>query len=84
MIDALAYALAEDPKVAVIGAPSFLYDRGLSPEAERTLFEKFPERLIDPPTSESVVTSLATGAPYHDPAPSAWPDPAPLEPVPAA
>ena len=33
MIDALAYALAEDPKVAVIGASSFLYDRGLSPEA---------------------------------------------------
>jgi pyruvate dehydrogenase E1 component beta subunit len=62
MIDALAYALAEDPNVVLIGASSFLYDRGLGPEAERALFERFPGRLIDPPTSESVVTSLATGA----------------------
>jgi pyruvate dehydrogenase E1 component beta subunit len=62
MIDALAYALAEDPRVVVIGASSFLYDRGLKPDDERALFEKFPDRLIDPPTSESVVTSLATGA----------------------
>ena len=62
MLDALAYALAEDPRVVVIGASSFIYDRGLEPEDERALFEKFPTRLIDPPTSEGVVTSLATGA----------------------
>jgi len=62
MIDALAFALEEDPQVVVIGASSFLLDRGLSEEAERTLFERFPGRLIDPPTSEGVVTSLGTGA----------------------
>jgi pyruvate/2-oxoglutarate/acetoin dehydrogenase E1 component len=62
MLDALAYALAEDPSVMVIGASSFIYDRGLKPEDERALFDKFPTRLIDPPTSEGVVTSLATGA----------------------
>jgi pyruvate dehydrogenase E1 component beta subunit len=62
MIDALGYALAEDPQVVVIGASSFLLDRGLPEAAERALFDRFPERLIDPPTSESVVTSLATGA----------------------
>ena len=62
MLDALAYALAEDANVMVIGASSFIYDRGLKPEDERALFDKFPTRLIDPPTSEGVVTSLAAGA----------------------
>jgi pyruvate dehydrogenase E1 component beta subunit len=62
MIDALCYALAEDERVAVIGVSSFVLDRGLAPEEERALFEKFPGRLIDPPTSESAVTSLAAGA----------------------
>jgi pyruvate/2-oxoglutarate/acetoin dehydrogenase E1 component len=62
LIDALCYALAEDQRVAVIGASSFVFDRGLPPEEESALFEKFPGRLIDPPTSESAVTSLAAGA----------------------
>src|SRR5262245_55319592 len=62
MIDALCYALAEDPQVAVIGVSSFLLDRGLSPDEENALFENFPGRLIDPPTSESAATSLAAGA----------------------
>jgi pyruvate dehydrogenase E1 component beta subunit len=62
MIDALAYALEEDPQVVLIGASSFLLDRGLPEAVERRLFERFPARLIDPPTSESVVTSLGTGA----------------------
>jgi pyruvate dehydrogenase E1 component beta subunit len=62
MIDALAYALAEDPQVVLIGASSFLLDRGLPEEAERALFDRFPARLIDPPTSEGVVTALGTGA----------------------
>jgi len=62
MIDALCYALAEDPQVAVIGVSSFVLDRGLPPAEENALFEKFPGRLIDPPTSESAVTSLAAGA----------------------
>jgi pyruvate dehydrogenase E1 component beta subunit len=62
MLDALAYALAEDPNVMVIGASSFIYDRGLKPEDEQALYDKFPTRLIDPPTSEGVVTSLAAGA----------------------
>jgi len=62
MIDALSFALAEDPQVAVIGGSSFVLDRGLKPEEENALLEKFPGRLIDPPTSESAVTSLAAGA----------------------
>jgi acetoin:2,6-dichlorophenolindophenol oxidoreductase subunit beta len=62
MIDALAYALEQDPQVVVIGASSFLLDRGLPEEVERRLFDRFPTRLIDPPTSEGAATSLATGA----------------------
>jgi pyruvate dehydrogenase E1 component beta subunit len=62
MIDAMSYALAEDPQVVVIGVSSFVLDRGLPPEEEQALFDKFPGRLIDPPTSESAVTSLAAGA----------------------
>ena len=62
MIDALAYSLKSDPNVVVIGAHSFLSDRGLKPEDERALWDAFPDRLIDPPTSEGVTTSLATGA----------------------
>jgi pyruvate dehydrogenase E1 component beta subunit len=62
MIDALAYSLKSDPNVVVIGAHSFLSDRGLKPEDERALWDAFPDRLIDPPTSEGVTTSLAIGA----------------------
>jgi pyruvate dehydrogenase E1 component beta subunit len=62
MIDAVSYALAEDPQVVVIGVSSFVLDRGLPEEEERALFDRFAGRLIDPPTSESVVTSLAAGA----------------------
>ena len=51
-----------DPNVVVIGAHSFLSDRGLKPEDERALWDAFPDRLIDPPTSEGVCTSLVTGA----------------------
>ena len=62
MIDALAHSLRSDPNVVVIGAHSFLSDRGLKPEDERALWDAFPDRLIDPPTSEGVCTSLVTGA----------------------
>lgn len=62
MIDALAWSLKTDPNVVVIGAHSFLSDRGLKPEDERALWQAFPDRLIDPPTAEGVTTSLATGA----------------------
>jgi pyruvate dehydrogenase E1 component beta subunit len=62
MIDALAYSLKADPNVVIIGAHSFLSDRGLRPEDERALWDGFPGRLIDPPTSEGVTTSLVTGA----------------------
>jgi pyruvate/2-oxoglutarate/acetoin dehydrogenase E1 component len=62
MIDALSASLIGDPKVVVIGASSFVLDRGLSHEAEKAFYEKFSARLIDPPTSESAVASLATGA----------------------
>jgi pyruvate/2-oxoglutarate/acetoin dehydrogenase E1 component len=62
MIDALAHSLRSDPNVVIIGAHSFLSDRGLRPEDERALWDAFPDRLIDPPTSEGVTTSLVTGA----------------------
>ena len=62
MIDALSFSLADDPNVIVVGASSFLLDRGLDPEDERRLFERYADRLIDPPTSESVVASLGIGA----------------------
>ncbi len=62
MIDALAHSLRSDPNVVLIGAHSFLSDRGLRPEDERALWDAFPDRLIDPPTSEGVCTSLVTGA----------------------
>ena len=62
MIDALAHSLRSDPNVVLIGAHSFLSDRGLKPEDERALWDAFPDRLIDPPTSEGVCTSLVTGA----------------------
>ncbi len=62
MIDALAWSLKTDPNVVLIGAHSFLSDRGLKPEDERALWDAFPDRLIDPPTSEGVTTSLVTGA----------------------
>ena len=62
MIDALLFSLADDPNVIIIGASSFLLDRGLSQEDERRLFERYGDRLIDPPTSESVVASLGIGA----------------------
>ena len=56
------WSLKSDPNVVVIGAHSFLSDRGLKPEDERALWDAFPDRLIDPPTSEGVTTSLVTGA----------------------
>jgi pyruvate dehydrogenase E1 component beta subunit len=62
MIDALSFSLAADPSVIVVGASSFLLDRGLSAEEEQRLFDRYGSRLIDPPTSESLVTSLGIGA----------------------
>ena len=62
MVDALRYTLAEDPRAVIIGVSSFVLDRGLPQETEEALFKAFPDRLIDPPTSESAVASLATGA----------------------
>ena len=53
---------AERSQRRLIGAHSFLSDRGLKPEDERALWDAFPDRLIDPPTSEGVSTSLVTGA----------------------
>jgi acetoin:2,6-dichlorophenolindophenol oxidoreductase subunit beta len=62
MIDALSFSLAKDPNVIVVGASSFLLDRGLSEEEEQKLFKTYGDRLIDPPTSESLVASLGIGA----------------------
>lgn len=62
MLDALAYSLEGDSSVTVLGAWSFIMDRGLPREQEAMFFSRFGDRLIDPPTSESVVAALATGA----------------------
>ncbi len=62
MLDALGHSLETDSSVMVLGAWSFIMDRGLPPEQEKMFFEKYGDRLSDPPTSESVVASLATGA----------------------
>jgi acetoin:2,6-dichlorophenolindophenol oxidoreductase subunit beta len=62
MLDALGYALQEDVSVAVVGAWSFIVDRGLPRDQEKAFFERYGDRLIDPPTSESVIAAMATGA----------------------
>lgn len=60
MVDALAYSMAEDPNVVVVGN-SFT---GYGPEGEATkaLFAKYRDRVVEPPTSEGVIASMAIGA----------------------
>src|SRR5690348_4419260 len=60
MVAALAYSMAEDPNVVVVGN-SFT---GYGPEGEATkaLFAKYRDRVVEPPTSEGVIASMAIGA----------------------
>ena len=60
MMDALVFTLDSDPRSVVIGRG--LTGHGSEADAERVLHEKFSERIIDPPTSESLVVAVATGA----------------------
>lgn len=60
IVDALHGCMAEDPRVTLIGS----YVLGVGPK--RTLMDRirsdFPERIIDPPTSEAAVVSIGIGA----------------------
>jgi len=59
-VEALHDGLSADPRASIIGG----YVLGLGPE--RQLMDRirkdFPDRVIDPPTSEAAVAALATGA----------------------
>lgn len=60
IVDALHSSMAEDPRVTLIGS----YVLGVGPK--RVLMDQiradFPERIIDPPTSEAAVISIGIGA----------------------
>lgn len=60
MVDALTYSMADDPNVVVVGN-SFT---GYGPEGDATkaLFAKYRDRVVEPPTSEGVIASMAIGA----------------------
>jgi len=60
MVDALAFSMASDPNVTVIGN-SFT---GYGPEGKATqaLFDKYHDRVVEQPTSEGVIASMAIGA----------------------
>jgi pyruvate dehydrogenase E1 component beta subunit len=60
MVDALTYSMASDPNVVVVGN-SFT---GYGPEGNATqaLFAKYRDRVVEPPTSEGVIASMAIGA----------------------
>jgi acetoin:2,6-dichlorophenolindophenol oxidoreductase subunit beta len=60
MVDALAFTLRGDPSSIVIGRG--LTGHGSEADAERPLHEEFGDRIIDPPTSESLVVAVGTGA----------------------
>jgi pyruvate dehydrogenase E1 component beta subunit len=62
MVDALAASMERDPLVEVLGVRSFLFERGLSHDAEQAFWDRFQDRCIHPPTAESVVALMAVGA----------------------
>src|SRR5271169_2151701 len=62
LVDALAFSLDEDPRVEVIGAGSFVLERGLPAAAEAAFEAKYAARMTEPPTSESLIAALAVGA----------------------
>jgi pyruvate dehydrogenase E1 component beta subunit len=62
MLDALAASFDRDPRVEMIGAGSFVFDRGLPADVENAFYEKYKDRILEPPTSESLVAALAVGA----------------------
>lgn len=62
MLDALAASLDADPRVEVFGAAGLVFERGLPPAREEAFWEKYKSRLIETPTSESVIAALGVGA----------------------
>jgi pyruvate/2-oxoglutarate/acetoin dehydrogenase E1 component len=62
MVDALAASMAQRPEVEVLGIVSFLFERGLSADAEQAFWTKYKDRCIEPPTAESLVALAAVGA----------------------
>ena len=60
LVDALHDGLRADPRVSIIGG----YVLGLGPQRSLTdrLKRDFPDRVIDPPTSEAGVAALGAGA----------------------
>jgi pyruvate dehydrogenase E1 component beta subunit len=60
LVDALAYSLAGDAAVTIIGRG--LTGHGPEADAERALYDKYADRILDPPTSEGVMASVGTGA----------------------
>jgi pyruvate/2-oxoglutarate/acetoin dehydrogenase E1 component len=60
LVDALAYSLAGDASVTIIGRG--LTGHGPEADAERALYEQYADRILDPPTSEGVMASVGAGA----------------------
>jgi pyruvate dehydrogenase E1 component beta subunit len=60
MVDALAFTLRSEPNSIVIGRG--LTGHGSEMNAAERLHDEFGDRIIDPPTSESLVVSVGTGA----------------------
>lgn len=61
MVDAIIASFESDPTVRVIG-PSFAMGRGLTPESEKSFFQTYGARILQPPVSESATASLGAGA----------------------
>ena len=60
LVDALSLSLAGDRSVTVIGRG--LTGHGPEADAERALYERYPDRILDPPTSEGIMASVGVGA----------------------
>lgn len=60
MVDAIAFTLRSEPNSIVIGRG--LTGHGSEMNAEQLLHDEFGDRIIDPPTSESLVVAVGTGA----------------------
>ncbi len=60
MVDGLTYSFDGDPRVMVIGRG--FTGHGPEADAAKAWFQKYKTRVSDPPTSESVVASVAIGA----------------------
>jgi pyruvate dehydrogenase E1 component beta subunit len=60
LVDALDFSLAGDGSTYVIGRG--LTGHGPEADAERALYDRYADRILDPPTSESIMASVGVGA----------------------